>query len=143
MKGKNSVFPIPKAKAPANKRATYGRLVCDMRPHKAETHQVRLAVGGNLIIYNGTTSTPTAAIPTIKTHWNSVASNPNAKYLTLDVKDFYLNSKLEEFECMRLPYNLFPKDLIELYGLDKLVAEVAMCTGRHKKVCAVFCKPEY
>ena len=117
------MFPIPKAKVLANKRATYSRLVCDMQSHKAETHRVRITAGGNLIIYNGTTSTPATATPTIKTHWNSVASNPNAKYLTLDVKDFYLNSKLEEFECMHLPYNLFPKDLIELCGLDKLVAE--------------------
>ena len=123
VKGKNTIFPIPKSKVPTNKRATYGRLVCDIRSHKAETHRVRLTAGGNVIIYNGTTSTPTAAIPTIKTHWNSVVSTPNAKYLTLDIKDFYLNSKLDEFEYVRLPYKLFPAELITLYKLDKLVVE--------------------
>ena len=28
---------------------TYGRLVCDIKEHKTETHQTRLTVGGNPI----------------------------------------------------------------------------------------------
>ena len=121
--GMNTIFPIRRSKVPRNKRVTYGRLVCDIRPQKVETHRVRLTAGGNLIIYNGTTSTPTAAITTIKTHWNSVVSAPRAKYLTLDIKDFYLNSKLDEFEYLRLPFSLFSQEMIELYKLDENVAE--------------------
>ena len=83
---------------------------------------MHLTAGGNLIIYSSTTSTPTAAIPIMKTHRNSVILTPNAKYLALNIKDFYLNSKLEEFEYMRLPYHLFLKELIELHNLDSLVA---------------------
>ena len=95
--------------------------MCDIRPQKPETHRVRLTAGGNLIMHNGTASTPAAATPAIKTYWNSVASTPNAKCLTLDIKDFYLNSKLEEFEHMRLPCHLFPQESINLYDLDSIV----------------------
>ena len=122
VKGKNTIFPIARSAVPPKKRVTHGRLVCDIRPQKKETHRVRLTAGGNLIVCNGTTSTPTAAIPTIKTHWNSAVSTPNARYLTLDIKDFYLNSKLDDFEHMRLPYHLFPQELIDLYNLDNIVA---------------------
>ena len=82
---------------------------------------MRLIASSNLVIYNSTTSIPIAAIPIIKTHWNSVISTLNTKYLALNIKDFYLNSKLEEFEYMRLLYHLFPKELIELHDLDSLV----------------------
>jgi len=122
-KGMNTIFPIRRSNVPRNKHVIYGRIVCDIRPQKVETHRVRLTTGGNLIIYNSTTSTLIAAITTIKTHWNSVVSTPKAKYLTLDIKDFYLNSKLDEYEYLRLPHKLFPKELIVLYQLDEYVAE--------------------
>ena len=44
--GKNTMFPMPKSAFPPNKRVTYGRLACDVRPQKKETHRVRLTAGG-------------------------------------------------------------------------------------------------
>ena len=39
--GSNTIAFIPKHKMPKHKRPTYGRLVCDIRQHKAETHSWR------------------------------------------------------------------------------------------------------
>ena len=102
---------------------TYARIVYAICPQKAETHRVRLTVGGNLISYSGITSTPTAAITTIKAHWNSVISTPGSKYATLDIKDFYLNSKLKEYEYMKMHISLFPQEFINAYNLNDLVDE--------------------
>ena len=68
--GRNTFYFIAKDKVPRDKRVTYARLVCAIRPQKKETHRVRLTAGGNLVDYPGNTSAPTAGIVTIKTHWN-------------------------------------------------------------------------
>ena len=47
--GSNTLGFIPKSKVPTRKMPTYGRLVCDIKPNKAETHRTRLTIGGNLI----------------------------------------------------------------------------------------------
>ena len=123
IKGKDTIFFIPRHKVPKHKKVIYGRIVCSIRPQKSEKHQVRLTAGGNLINYPGITSTPTSSIKTIKTHWNSVISTPTSRYCTIDIKDFYLNSKLEEYEYMRLPVDLIPQEIIDLYNLKDLVCD--------------------
>ncbi len=49
-----------------------------------------------------------ADLDTAKLHWNSVVSTPGAKYMCLDIIFFYLTTKLEYFENMRMPPDLFP-----------------------------------
>jgi hypothetical protein len=51
-----------------------------------------------LINYPYDVSTPTADITTAKIVFNSVVSTPNAKFMGLDVKDFYLNTEMERYE---------------------------------------------
>ena len=110
IKGRNTIFFISRSKVPPNKQVTYTRIVCAIRPQKTETHRVRLIAGGNLISYDGITSTPTAAITTIKDHWNLVISTKGARYATLDIKDFYLNSQLKDYKCMKMHVSLFPEE---------------------------------
>ena len=66
VKGNNTFFFIPKKSMPGNKTATYIRTVCAIRPHKTETHRVRITAGGNRVFYEGEKSTPIASIETIK-----------------------------------------------------------------------------
>jgi hypothetical protein len=94
----NEIFCIPRSAVPRNKTGTYGRFVVDVRPHKEEVHRVRLTVGGNLIKYDGDVSTRSADLTTSKCLWNSVISTEGAAYMCLDVKNFYLDTPMEEFE---------------------------------------------
>lgn len=98
IKGRNTIFFINEAKTPKGKHIAHARIVCAHRPCKTETHRVRLTVGWNLISHAGVTSTSTAAITSIKANWNFVISAPNIYYATLDVNDFYLNSRLKDYE---------------------------------------------
>lgn len=66
--GRNTIFFTHKSKIPKNKTVICGRICCDTRPQKTEVHRVRLTAGGNLIKYDGNTSTPKSGITTIKTH---------------------------------------------------------------------------
>ena len=72
--GTNTIFFIPKDKVPAGITVTYGRIVAEIRPQKAETHRTRLTVGGNLINSPGDVTTPTADLVTAKLIFNSVLS---------------------------------------------------------------------
>ena len=62
---------------------------------KTEQHRTRLTIGGNLIDYPGDTSAPTADITTFKCLVNSILSTPNAECCCADVKNFYLNTPMD------------------------------------------------
>jgi hypothetical protein len=46
VKGTDKIAFIFASEVPRDRTVTYGRLVCDIRPQKAEQHRVRLTVGG-------------------------------------------------------------------------------------------------
>jgi hypothetical protein len=120
--GSGTIHFITPDQIPKGKFATYARIVCDIRPQKAEKHRVRLTVGGNLINYPHKVSTPTADISTVKCLFNSVVSTLNAIFTGADIKDFYLNTPLEEYEYMRIHADLVPDEIIQQYNLqDKIV----------------------
>jgi hypothetical protein len=102
---------------------TYGRFVVDVRPNNDEVYRVRLAVGGNLIKYDGDVSTRSADLATPKFLWNSVISTVGAKYMCLDVKKIYLGTPMEDFEYLRIPIKLIPLEIITQYALLPLVSD--------------------
>jgi hypothetical protein len=70
---------------------TYGRIVIDYRPQKADSNRVRINAGGNLIKdYPGELTTRTADLTTLKIMWNSVLSTEGACFMGVDIKSFYL-----------------------------------------------------
>ena len=96
--GSNTLGFIPKSKVPTGKMPTYGRLVCDIKPNKAETHRTSLTIGGNLIDYPGEKSTATADLITIKCQPNAIISERHANFCTLDNKNFYLGTPLQSYD---------------------------------------------
>lgn len=116
--GTNTIFFIHKNKIPPGRIATYARFVCTFRPEKAEQNRTRLTVGGNLITdYTGETSTDTAGLELIKLHWLSVLSTKDAKYMTMDIGNFYLNTPLDRYEYMRINITDVPQEVIDEYKL--------------------------
>ena len=68
--------------------------------------------------------TATTDLLTIKLLLNSVVSTPGAKFMTIDIKDFYLNTPLERPEYLKMKLSYFPEDVIEHYQLkDKVDAK--------------------
>jgi hypothetical protein len=120
IQGTNTIFFIRKDQVPKGRTCTYGRLVVDIRPHKEEKERTRLTVGGNLIHYPGGVSTKTAGLTTAKLLFNSTVSTPGAKFMCMDVKNFYLNTPMERFEYMRLPMAQIPDEIIQQYQLNTL-----------------------
>ena len=102
VEGTNTIFFIPKASVPVDrwKDVTYGRIVCNIRDNKVETHRTRLTIGGDRINYPEDFEIPTAELLMVKLLLNSVISTPEARYMTMDIKNFYLNTPLKRLECL-------------------------------------------
>ena len=59
IEGNNTMYFIPKEEVPLKtKKVTYPKIVCDIHPNTAETHCTCITVGGNLLDYSGTLTTP-------------------------------------------------------------------------------------
>ncbi len=78
-------------------------------------------MGGNLINYPGKLSTQTANLTTSKLMWNSILSTKGAKFMCLDIKNFYLATALDRYKYMKMPISLFPVWTIKQYDLQKYV----------------------
>ena len=48
---------------------------------------------------------------TIKLVLNSVISSAGERFMTADVKNFYLNTPMEDLEYMRIPIKLIPNEI--------------------------------
>jgi hypothetical protein len=109
---------VPHARA---KDVTYGLITTLIQPEKIdEPNRTRLVAGGDRVHYPGDAGTPTADLLTIKILLNSIISTPNAKFMTMDIKDFYLNTPMARYEYMQLRLSDIPEDVITHYKLNKI-----------------------
>jgi hypothetical protein len=82
---------VPKVRM---KDVTYGQFVCMVQPKKAETNCTKFTVGGDRINYPGEVATPTADMLVAKMLFNSVISTKGARFMTIDISNFYLMTPL-------------------------------------------------
>lgn len=122
VEGTDTIRFIPHSAKPTDRISSYCRTVCSINMNKAETHRVRLTYGGDRSDYEYEVSTPTADTTTVKLHFNAIVSTPGARHMTLDIKNFYLNTPLDRHEYMRIPVAIIPPSIIDHYNLLPLVA---------------------
>ena len=119
VKGTNTIKFIPKSAIPKDRRkdVTYGSFVCTVRPEKKEPNKTRFVISGDRINYPGEVTTPTADMLVTKFLLNSVISTRGAKFMTMDISDFYLNTPMRRPEYIRLNMRHIPKEIIDEYNL--------------------------
>eukprot|EP00804_Cyclotella_cryptica_P015782 CCRYP_013415-RA/>CCRYP_013415-RA protein AED:0.54 eAED:0.33 QI:0/0/0/0.5/0/0.5/2/0/358 len=110
-------------KIPKDRTVTYARIVVDYRPQKTDPNRVRITVGGNLLKgdYPGELTTRTADLTTSKILWNSTLSTEGARYMTADVKNFYLCTPMERYQYMKMKASLIPDEFIQAYNLQEKI----------------------
>eukprot|EP00956_Cyclotella_meneghiniana_P001082 scaffold1265_cov38-Cyclotella_meneghiniana.AAC.9 len=112
---------IPKER---RKNVTYGQFVCTVRPEKKEQNRTRFVVGGNKINYPCEVAIPTTEMLVAKLLFNSVVSTPGAKFMTMDLSNFYLMTPLKRPEYIRMKMSDIPEEIILEYKLrDKVSKE--------------------
>jgi hypothetical protein len=105
---------------PENRKITYGKIVCDYKPHKQEKERVRLAVGGDKLDYSGDVATSTSDITNYEILINSTLSTKDAAMMMMGIKNYYLGTPLPRFEYMNMPLSRFPEEIIQKYNLNAL-----------------------
>jgi hypothetical protein len=76
--GTDTCFSIKLTNIRKDRKITYGKIVCDYKPHKKENERVRLTVGGDILDYSGDVATSTTDITTLKILINSTLSTEDA-----------------------------------------------------------------
>jgi hypothetical protein len=92
--GNNTCFFINLKNIPTYRKITYGKIVCDYKPHKKEKERVRLTVRGDKLDYSGDVTTSTAGITTLKILLNSTLSTKDSVMKMMDIKNYYLGTPL-------------------------------------------------
>ena len=106
---------------PRRKDVTYVRQVTADRPHKTEQERVRATAGGDRINYPFEVSTKTADLTTAKLLINSTISTPGARFMSADLKDFYLSTKeMKRPEYARVSLKQIPKAIIDQYDITSI-----------------------
>jgi hypothetical protein len=122
LQGTNTIRFICKEEVPLDrlKDVTYGKFVCELKPNKEEVEHTRLTMGGNKANYPFEVRTPTAKMILVKTHANSVVSTPNARYMTIDISNFYLNTPMVCPEYFKVKLSDIPDEVIDEYNLHDI-----------------------
>ena len=66
---------------------------------------------GDRLDYQGEVSTKNSGLKNINLLLKSVVSSAGAKFMTADVKNFYLNTPTDEPEYMKIPVSLTPDEI--------------------------------
>ena len=120
IKGTHTLCFMTCTKTPKYKKPTHARTWCEYRPYKTAQHITRITVGRDRLQHSGETAPPTASITTTKMYLNSTISTESAWYCTADMKDFYLNSKLDDCEYLSIGSHIMPSQFTQDYNLSSI-----------------------
>ena len=85
----------------ACKNVTYGLITCLIRPEKVdEPNHTWLVASGDRVHYPSDAGTPTANLLIMEFLINSIILTLGAKFITMDVKDFYLSTPIARYKYM-------------------------------------------
>jgi hypothetical protein len=70
-----------------------------------------MTVGGNLIDFPDDVGTPTTDLLTAKLLFNSIRSTSGAKFIGIDISNFYLNTPMDRYKYMHLKLENIPANV--------------------------------
>ena len=124
MRSTDTIQFIKRDQVLAGRDITYATFVLDYRPLKSEPHQVRITVGGDRLSYPHDAGSPAANVIETKILVNSTISDApkGARFMSANLKDYFLATPMGRAEYMRVKLKYFPPDIIQHYNLLTLVA---------------------
>jgi hypothetical protein len=105
--GTDTCFFTTLKNIPDDRKITYGKTVCDYKPHKQEKERVWLTVGGDRLDYAGDVATSTSDITTFKIPINTTLFTKDAAMTIMDIKNYYPGTQLPRFEYMKMLISRF------------------------------------
>ena len=108
------MFFTTKNRIPKDRKITYAKFICNIRPQKPDTHSIHLTAGGDKLDYPGDPSYPAVSLLNVKIHINSTISRAknNKRYMCIDIKNFYLGTPMKYFQYMRIHKKTIPQEVL-------------------------------
>ena len=91
---------------------------------------------GNSGIYSDfqhETSAETASIETAKILINSVLSTKNAKFMSIDISNFYIQTNLKDFQYICFHISMIPQEIIDKNNLATIMEDDGWCYAEIRK----------
>ena len=111
---------IHRHEVPDGRDVTYATFVLNYRPLKSKMHRVRITVGGDKLSYAADAGSPAANLLETKLLVNSTIldASKGTRFMSIDLKDFFLATPMKGNKYMRVNYKHFPDDIKKRYNLD-------------------------
>ena len=125
VKGTDIIFFINKADVTTAhwRDVTYGHIMFNYRREKSDTYRMRFTFGGNRVNYPHECGTPTIDLLTVKILLNSIVSTPGSKFMTIDIRYWYLNTPMYPYKYMNLKISDLPEYFFKQYNLTSKVTK--------------------
>ena len=125
VKATHTIVFIPKDEVPQDRQVTYANFRLDHRPLKPEPMRVRLTIGGDKLDYPYDSTSPASSLLESKTLINSTISQhkKSARFISSDLKDFFLKTPMKRPEYMRCHWRHFPESIRKAYNLKNLKSD--------------------
>ena len=123
LKGTNTFHAIRYNNIPLDqqKGIAFSKVVCVFCPEKSDPNRTRITIAGQNIKWPGEVGTNTASLDILKLLLNSDLSCKEAKFVTFDIKNFYLQTHLDRPEYVSVKLDNIPQDFIDEYKLKDFV----------------------
>ena len=119
MKGTDTFHVIRYNDIPPDRRngIAFSKVVFTFRPEKSDPNRTRITIAGQNIKYTGNVGTKNASLDLINLLLNIALSRRGAKFVTFDIKNFYLQTPLDRPEYVRIKLSDIPAEFINEYSL--------------------------
>ena len=97
MEGTNTFNLIKFTEIPHDRRHVicHSMVVCEVKTHKEDPNRTRITVAGSQICYTRDVGTPTGSLDFVNLIINSVLFCRNARFVSFDLKNFYLQTPMD------------------------------------------------
>jgi hypothetical protein len=99
------------------KEICHTMVVCKVRPEKDNPDHTCITIGGNRICYPGNVGTTTALLKLVKLLLNSILFRKGARFSTIDIKNFYLDTPMPDLEYVCIKISDIPDKFLMEYNL--------------------------
>ena len=108
-----TMFFIKKEDVPDNIKVSYANYVCNIRPHRTETHHVRMTACGDRLDYPGGSRSTAVCMLDAELHINITISDAHkgARYLGININNFYLITPMQYFQYIRVLPKMVPQEV--------------------------------
>ena len=131
----NTIKAIHAHEQPVDRRrdTTYYNPQTKEKPNRSgdTVYRIRGTIGGDRINYPGATTALTAAMPVVKLLLQAAVSE-DAHIMTMDAKDYYLNTPLLRPEYLRIPIKFISQQVIDKHNLGVYVRNDSILFSVHK-----------